>query len=111
MALGVSVEIQGARRAAPRDRCPYPRPFTPDFTACPAYQATTFIAADSDDRQLHTHLTCRHLEIGSDRAQTGRFYPRCAFGDSGQRRRWVARVGLERHSTPEQPAESKERPR
>src|SRR2546421_2476292 len=96
MALGVSVEIQGARRAAPRDRCPYPRPFTPDFTACPAYQATTFIAADSDDRQLHTHLTCRQLEIGSDTAQTGRFYPRCALGDSGQRRRWVARVGLER---------------
>jgi anti-anti-sigma factor len=96
MAVGVSVKVEGARPLMPRDRCSYPRPFSPDFTACPAYQATTFIAADSDDRERHTHLTCRHLEIGTDLAQAGRFYPRCTLGDPGQRRRWVARVGLER---------------
>lgn len=96
MAMGVSVNVKGTRPATSRDRCSYPRPFSADFTACPAYQATTFIAADSDDRELHTHLTCRHLEIGTDLTQTGRFYPRCALGDPGQRRRWVARVGLER---------------
>jgi anti-anti-sigma factor len=96
MAVGVSVHTQSALPTTPRDRCSYPRPFSPDFTDCPAYQAATFIAVDSDGRDLHTHLTCRHLEIGTDLAQAGRFYPRCDLGDPGQRRRWVARVGLER---------------
>jgi anti-anti-sigma factor len=96
MALGVSQDLQGVRREGPRDRCSYPRPFAPDFAACPAFQATTFIAADSEDRELHTHRTCDHLEIGTHPSQAGRFYPRCVLGDPGQRRRWVARVSLER---------------
>lgn len=78
------------------DRCPYPRPFAPDFSDCPSYQAVTFLAADSQNRRLGSWLTCRHLTSGSDRQVPGRFYPRCALGSLDERRRWLAVVGLAR---------------
>ena len=74
------------------DRCVHPRPFAEDFDACPAFQATSFIAADSRNKPLGTWRTCRHLGTGNDLEKRGRFYPRCALGDEAQRLQWVAQV-------------------
>ena len=74
------------------DRCVYPRPFPDGFDACPAFQATSFIAADSRNKPLGTWLTCRHLATGNDLESKGRFYPRCALGDEQQRLQWLAQV-------------------
>ena len=74
------------------DRCVYPRPFPDGFDACPAYQATTFVAADSRNKPLGTWHTCRHLGTGNDLENRGRFYPRCALGDQQQRMQWLAQV-------------------
>jgi ABC-type transporter Mla MlaB component len=74
------------------DRCIYPRPFPEGFDACPAFQATSFIAADSRNKPLGTWRTCRHLSTGNDVENRGRFYPRCALGDPAQRSQWVAQV-------------------
>lgn len=74
------------------DRCVYPRPFPDGFDACPAFQATSFIAADSRNKPLGTWRTCRHLGTGNDLENRGRFYPRCALGDEGQRLQWLAQV-------------------
>jgi ABC-type transporter Mla MlaB component len=75
-----------------RDRCVYPRPFAEDFAECPAFQATSFIAADSRNKPLGTWRTCRHLSTGTDRENRGRFYPRCALGNREQRLQWLAQV-------------------
>jgi hypothetical protein len=72
------------------DRCVYPRPFREGFDECPAFQATTFIAADSRNKPLGTWRTCHHLSTGNDVENRGRFYPRCALGDRAQRLQWVA---------------------
>src|ERR1700730_2715407 len=74
------------------DRCVYPRPFPDGFDACPAFQATSFIAADSRNKPLGTWRTCRHLGTGNDLDTRGRFYPRCALGDEQQRLQWLAQV-------------------
>src|ERR1700682_4895701 len=74
------------------DRCVHPRPFPDGFDACPAYQATTFVAADSRNKPLGTWHTCRHLGTGNDLENRGRFYPRCALGDQHQRLQWLAPV-------------------
>jgi ABC-type transporter Mla MlaB component len=74
------------------DRCVYPRPFPEGFDDCPAFQATTFIAADSRNKPLGTWRTCRHLGTGNDVENRGRFYPRCALGDRAQRLEWLAQV-------------------
>ena len=75
-----------------RDRCIYPRPFAEDFADCPAFQATSFIAADSRNKALGTWRTCRHLSTGNDLENRGRFYPRCALGNAEQRMQWLAQV-------------------
>ena len=72
------------------DRCVYPRPFPEGFDDCPAFQATSFIAADSRNKPLGTWRTCRHLGTGKDLENRGRFYPRCALGDQRQRLQWLA---------------------
>ena len=74
------------------DRCIYPRPFPEHFDACPAFQATSFMAADSRNKPLGTWRTCRHLGTGNDLENRGRFYPRCALGDEKQRLQWLAQV-------------------
>src|ERR1700737_2700882 len=74
------------------DRCVYPRPFPEGFDACPAFQATSFIAADSRNKALGTWRTCRHLSTGNDLENRGRFYPRCALGNAEQRMQWLAQV-------------------
>jgi anti-anti-sigma factor len=74
------------------DRCIYRRPFPDGFDDCPAFQATSFIAADSRNKPLGTWRTCRHLGTGNDLENRGRFYPRCALGDQRQRLQWLAQV-------------------
>ena len=78
------------------DRCPYPRPFAEDFADCPAYQGTSFLAADSRNQPLGEWRTCRHLTAGNQLENQGRFYPRCALGSRPQRLQWVAQVSLAR---------------
>ena len=73
------------------DRCPYPRPFPEDFADCPAYQAITFIATDSENKPLGSWTTCRHLSAGHDVENRGRFFPRCALGTRDQRLQWLTR--------------------
>lgn len=75
------------------DRCVFPRPFAEDFADCPAFQASSFIAADSRNKPLGTWRTCRHLSTGNDLEKRGRFYPRCALGNGEQRLQWLAQVG------------------
>lgn len=82
----------GSEAATDRARCPYPKPFPREFTECPAYQATSFLATDSHDKPLGAWLTCRHLTTGTDSRNRGRFYPRCALGTREQRLRWLGRV-------------------
>src|ERR1700682_2081573 len=74
------------------DRCIYPRPFAEDFADCPAYQATSFLAADSRNQPLGEWRTCRHLTAGNELENRGRFYPRCALGSQPQRLQWLAQV-------------------
>ena len=83
--------------AAPgADRCPFARPFPEDFSDCAAYQQASFTAADSNHRALGTHLTCRHLAVGTNPPERGGFYARCALGSRAERLRWVAAVRPER---------------
>src|SRR6202022_1571745 len=73
-------------------RCIYPRPFAEDFADCPAYQAPSFLAADSRNQPLGEWRTCRHLTAGNELENRGRFYPRCALGSQPQRLQWLAQV-------------------
>jgi anti-anti-sigma regulatory factor len=74
------------------DRCPYPRPFPPGFSGCPAYEPRSFVAADSRNVTLGTWLTCRHLTVGTEDSERGTFYPRCSLGDADRRLHWVNQV-------------------
>lgn len=76
------------------DRCPYPRPFPEDFSACPAFQPQQFVAATTHEQPLGTHLTCTHLRVGEH--AHNRYYAQCALGTPAGRRAWVQRVGEER---------------
>jgi anti-anti-sigma regulatory factor len=78
------------------ERCPCPRPFSPTFRECPAYQAVSFSAFDSLNRPLGSWLTCRHLGVGKNPPDPGGFYPRCGLGSAQQRVEWVAAVRPER---------------
>lgn len=78
------------------DRCPYPRPFGKDGPRCPPYQPARFLPVDSTNNPLTEATTCRHLTVGIDRAQAGRFYPRCALGTREDRLKWLNGVGAER---------------
>lgn len=82
--------------ATGHDRCPFARPFPPDFNDCPAYQQSTFTAADSNNHLLGDHLTCRHLGVGRNTVDRGGFYGRCNLGSRADRLRWVAEMRPER---------------
>ncbi len=98
MAAGAYRQIgsEGLGALPESDRCPYPRPFGADFSACPTYHAVTFMAADSMHRQLGSKLTCRHLASGNVAEVPGRFYARCALGPPSERLKWLALVSPER---------------
>jgi hypothetical protein len=77
------------------DRCPYSRSFSAayaDNPSCAAYQAATFTVTDTANRALGSGITCRHLAVGADQRQRGRFYPRCRLGAADARLSWVAAV-------------------
>jgi anti-anti-sigma regulatory factor len=93
-----TVEAPGASVSEESDRCPYPRPFAPDFEACPAFHAVTYVVADSTENPIGSVVSCRHLVGGSLPNTRGRYYARCALGPATDRRGWVQRIGAERLS-------------
>ena len=76
----------------PPDQCPYPKPFSPEFRDCPAFQPRQFIPLDTLYKPLEPVLTCRHLQTRS-LPQRYRWYAACALGDAESRRRWVRQIG------------------
>ena len=84
------------RHQRPADECPYPKPFPPDFTDCPAYQATQLVTLDLSHRPLGSVMTCRHLESRLMPKTNYRWYGACVLGDAEARRRWSNAVGVER---------------
>jgi len=84
------------RHQRPADECPYPKPFPPDFTDCPAYQATQIVTLDLSHRPLGSVMTCRHLESRLMPNTNYRWYGACVLGDAEARRRWSNAVGVER---------------
>ena len=82
-----------AGRLRPADECPYPKPFPPNFTECPAFQATQMVTLDISHRPLGSVLTCRHLESRLVPNTDYRWYGACVIGDAEARRRWSNDVG------------------
>jgi DNA-binding CsgD family transcriptional regulator len=80
----------------PADECPYPKPFPPGFSDCPAYQATQMVTLDISHRPLGSVLTCRHLISRLVPNTDYRWYGACIIGDEETRRRWSSSVGTER---------------
>ena len=80
----------------PADECPYPKPFPPDFTDCPAYQATQMVTLDLSHRPLGSVMTCRHLESRLMPNTNYRWYGACVLGDAEARRRWSNALGADR---------------
>jgi DNA-binding CsgD family transcriptional regulator len=85
-----------AQRARPADECPYPKPFPPGFSECPAYQASQMITLDISHRPLGAVWTCRHLESRLMPNTDYRWYGACMIGDAEARRQWSASVGAAR---------------
>jgi anti-anti-sigma regulatory factor/anti-sigma regulatory factor (Ser/Thr protein kinase) len=81
-----------AQSSAPDDRCPFSRPFPPDFGDCAAHQAMAFVPTDTMHHPLRTELTCRHLTVGYTPATAGRHYARCGLGTAPERLRWLAAI-------------------
>ena len=80
----------------PADECPYPKPFPPNFTDCPAYQATQMVTLDLSHRPLGSVMTCRHLESRLMPNTNYRWYGACVLGDAEARRRWSNALGADR---------------
>jgi hypothetical protein len=76
----------------PVDQCRYPKPFSPEFRDCPAFQPRQFIPLDTLYQPLEPVLTCRHLQTRA-LPQRYRWYAACGLGDSEGRRRWVRDLG------------------
>jgi len=84
------------RQVRPAEECPYSKPFPPDFTDCPAYQATQMVTVDLSHRPLGSVITCRHLESRLMPNTNYRWYGACVLGDAEARRRWSNAVGVDR---------------
>jgi hypothetical protein len=83
---------EGSPEAA--DRCPYPRPFSWYFNACPAFLPRLHLPTDIRGNPLHAHWTCAHLV--SRRQPDGGFYPSCTIGAAEERASWAAQMEAER---------------
>ena len=94
IALWSARSTEGRHR--PADECPYPKPFPPDFTDCPAYQAIQMVTLDLSHRPLGAVMTCRHLESRLIPNTNYRWYGACVLGDAEARRRWSNAVGVDR---------------
>src|SRR5713101_9566672 len=84
------------RHPRPADECPYPKPFPPGFTDCPAYQATQMVTLDLSHRPLGSVMTCRHLASRLMPNTNYRWYGACVLGDAGARRRLSNEIGVDR---------------
>ena len=84
------------RHLRPADECPYPKPFPPEFTDCPAYHATQMVTLDRSHRPLGSVMTCRHLESRLMPNTNYRWYGACVLGDAEARRRWSNAIGVDR---------------
>lgn len=80
----------------PADECPYPKPFGPDFDACPAYQQSQFVPLDTQYRTLDSIWTCGNLDMGRMPGAAWRHFARCRIGDAQARLAWVGRVRQDR---------------
>lgn len=85
-----------ARHSRPPDECPYPKPFPPQFTECPAYQASQMVTVDLLHRPLGPVWTCRHLVSRLIPDTDFHWYGACLVGDADARRRWSHAVGTQR---------------
>jgi len=91
-----NVCIDDETTVRPSDECPYPKPFPPDFTDCPAYQATQIVTVDLSHRPLGSVITCRHLEGRLMPYTNFRWYGACVLGDVEARRTWSNALGIDR---------------
>jgi hypothetical protein len=76
------------------DACPYPKPFRPDFTDCPAFQPVSYLPTDSLNHPLKPTWTCGHLDVV--REESGRPFARCRLGSPADRVRWVDELTADR---------------
>jgi hypothetical protein len=79
---------------SPADRCPYARPFPPDFDACLVYERADYLPVDTRHDALQSVLTCANLAVKPG-PQGGAFYGACRLGDEADRRRWAAKLGTD----------------
>ena len=64
---------------SPPDRCPFARPFRPDFSGCQAFEPKSFKQiAGAAYAQVRPIGSCANLQVG--RSQSGAFYPKCRAG-------------------------------
>jgi DNA-binding CsgD family transcriptional regulator len=95
-AVAVWSSRPGAGHQRPAAECPYPKPFPPGFSECPAFQATQMVALDISYRPLGSIMTCRHLESRLMPNTDFRWFGACVIGDAEARRRWSDKVGAGR---------------
>ena len=74
------------------DACPYQRPFPDDFSECPAYRRSEFLAVDLQYRALGPINACAHLEARSLAGRPPGYYPACLIGDGRAREAWAASI-------------------
>jgi hypothetical protein len=69
----------------PADECNYPRPLSPQTTDCPTFHPVRYLPLDLSHRPLRPVVSCRHMQLGVESQQAGRFYCRCSLGDASAR--------------------------
>lgn len=74
------------------EACPYQRPFSDDFSECPAFRRVSFLALDMQYRPLRTVNTCAHLEARTVPDRPSGFYAHCMIGDAAAREAWASRI-------------------
>lgn len=85
-----------SRRQPAADACPYRRPFSSDFDACPTFQASLQLLANSRGEPLGPVWTCLHLHAGTRDGKA--FYGRCALGTAADREALAAASGRKDHT-------------
>ena len=79
-----------------KEACPYHRPFSDDFSECPAFRRVRFLALDMQYRPLSAVNTCAHLEARSVPGRQAAFYGHCAVGDAAARQAWANQIEADR---------------
>lgn len=73
----------------PTDRCTFRRPFAPDFSDCPAFEAVEYGVTDFAGHPLEAIATCAHLEPCKV-TRGGSAYARCVLGGPAERAAYAA---------------------